>query len=67
MTATAQSNTGQEEIGCEVRTPETDDVLGYVVAGGTAACLERALAQNGFWLVPVRPTYPKGPRPAIAA
>ena len=53
MTATARSRTRPKEARCEVRCPGTEEVLGYVVVGGAAACLEQALAENGLWLVPV--------------
>lgn len=44
-----------EAVNCEVHCPGTDQVLGYIVAGRSAGCLEKALADNGLWLVPVNP------------
>jgi hypothetical protein len=53
MTATTQNSIHPQEVRCEVRSRETDEILGYLVVGGTAACLEQALTENGFSLVPV--------------
>jgi len=53
MTAVAERTKQTDAVNCEVRCPGTDQVLGYVVVGGSASCLERALADNGLWLVPV--------------
>ncbi len=58
MTAVAEraERTKQSEaVNCEVHCPGMDQVLGYVVAGRSAGCLERALADNGLWLVPITP------------
>jgi len=55
MTAVAERTKQSEVVNCEVRCAGTDEVLGYVVAGGSAGCLERALADNGLWLVPATP------------
>ncbi|MFB3880479.1 MAG: hypothetical protein ACE149_04405 [Armatimonadota bacterium] len=70
MTATARRRTQIEPdtdrgITCEVRSPESTDVLGYLVVGGSAACLERALSENGFRLVPVSRRRAKD-RPTLA-
>ena len=61
MTAVAEraERTKQgEAVNCEVHCPGTDEVLAYVVAGGSATCLERALADNGLRLVPVDSRLP---------
>jgi len=53
MTAIARSRNLPKEVRCEVRSPGTNEVIGYLVVGGAAGCLEEALTENGFWLVPV--------------
>lgn len=58
MTAVAERTKQSEAVNCEVHCAGTDKVLGYVVAGGSAGCLERALADNGLWLVPVDARLP---------
>jgi hypothetical protein len=65
MTAAARSRTRPNEVRCEVRSPGTEEVIGYVVVGGAATCLEQALTENGFWLVPVNGRRAKA-RPAVA-
>ena len=63
---TKQGAKQSREVNCEVHCPGTDEVIGYVVAGGSADCLERALADNGLWLVPIAPR-PAPRKPAHAA
>ena len=58
MTAVAERTKQSEVVSCEVRCAGTNEVLGYVVAGGSAGGLERALADNGLWLVPVDSRLP---------
>ena len=67
MTATTQNSIHPREVRCEVRTPETDEILGYLVVGGTAACLEQALTENGFWLVPIAKRRPRARRAVAVA
>ena len=67
MTAIARSRTRPKEVRCEVHSPGTDEVLGYLVVGGTSACLEQALSENGFWLVPVRPRRAKAKQAVAVA
>ena len=58
MTAVAEraERTKQgEAVNCEVHCPGSDEVIGYVVAGRSAGCLEKALADNGLRLVPAVP------------
>lgn len=66
MTAVAERTKHSKETNCEVHCPGTDEVIGYVVAGGAAGCLVRALADNGLSLVPVAPRSISR-RPAHAA
>jgi hypothetical protein len=57
MTMLAREGSHAKQDNCEVRCEETDQVIGFVTTGGVAACLEHALAKNGFSLTPaVRPT-----------
>jgi hypothetical protein len=58
MTAVAERTQQSEVVNWEVHCPGTDEVLAYVVAGGSAGCLERALADNGLRLVPVDSRLP---------
>ena len=53
MTVAAERRTVSERMTCAVRCPESDEVLGYMVVGGWARSLEKALQDNGLWLVPV--------------
>ena len=55
MTVTAERRTATARMTCAVRCPGSNEVLGYVVVGGWAHSLEKALEDNGLWLVPVRP------------
>ena len=55
MTVTAERRTASDRMTCAVRCPGSNEVLGYVVVGGWAHSLEKALEDNGLWLVPVRP------------
>jgi hypothetical protein len=48
----AVRETVSESVSCEVRCPGMSGVFGYILAGNGAACLEKALADNGFRLVP---------------
>jgi hypothetical protein len=57
----------RREVRCEVYCSGTDEVLGYLVAGGTASCLEQALIQNGFSLVPIGSRRPKAEQALVAA
>ncbi|MFB3880583.1 MAG: hypothetical protein ACE149_04930 [Armatimonadota bacterium] len=59
MTAMPQSSARPREVRCEVRSPDSEEVLGYLVAGGGAACLEQALMQNGLSVVPVTRRRPR--------
>jgi hypothetical protein len=67
MTVIAQGRTRPREVRCEIRCPGTEEVLGYLLVGGTASCLEQALAQNGFWLVPITRSRPKARQAAAVA
>ena len=66
MIAVAERTKQSEAVNCEVRCAGTDEVLGYVVVGGSAGCLERALADNGLWLAPATPRS-SAHKPAHAA
>jgi hypothetical protein len=55
------------EVRCEVYSADTHEVLGYLVVGGTASCLEQALTRNGFSLVPVGTRRPKAEQALVAA
>ncbi len=65
MTLVAERSRAIEAVNCEVRCPGRDEVLGYVVGGRSAGCLEKALADNGLSLVPVGPE-PLAKRPVRA-
>ncbi len=67
MTAIARSRTRPKEVRCEVRSPGTEEVLGYLVVGGASACLEQALAENGLWVVPMRPRRAKAKQAVAVA
>jgi hypothetical protein len=53
-----------EPVSCEVRCPGLSGVFGYILVGNGAACLEKALADNGFRLVPALPGLHRTHSPA---
>jgi hypothetical protein len=57
----------RREVRCEVHCSGSEQVLGYLVVGGTASCLEQALRHNGFSLVPVGSRRPKTEQALVAA
>jgi len=69
MTAIAEAGgrSRAQGVRCEVYCADSDQLLGYLVAGGTAACLERALIENGFSLVPVGSRRSEAERALVAA
>jgi len=56
--AAASLETESQPVSCEVRCPGVSGVFGYILVGNGAACLEKALADNGFWLVPAASRRP---------
>jgi hypothetical protein len=66
MTMLARETSRTKQDNCEVRCQETDQIIGYVASGGVAACLERALARNGFSLTASKRPLPRL-RPTTAA
>jgi len=63
----ASSGPSRREVRCEVYCSDADGVLGYLVVGGTASCLEQALIQHGFSLVPVGSRRQKAEHALVAA
>jgi|GEM_PF-3253340 len=68
MTVATKYWTQSNQINCEIRSPDSKEVFGYVVLGNGASSLEQALTANGFWLVPIsaHPTPDLKPAPAAA-
>jgi len=66
MTAVAKRSTQPKRTEYAVRCPGTSEVMGYLAAGEGTGCLEQALTENGFWLVPVGKT-PTRPAPTPVA